>query len=181
MPEPRRTFVPVVLVAGLAAGALAMAGTQPWHSATGEGVYECEAPCVGVSSGDAGASWAFGLVMLAALGVVLVSRGRFRRLVASVGLLAAAGGVVIAVGEVVAGGDQLRDVAERAGATAVEVQPTGWLVVGVVATGVSVLAWLAAVAYGRHWPEMGGRYDTPSDSPPEDLWKAMDQGHDPTS
>jgi hypothetical protein len=173
--DARRTFGPLVLLSGLASGAVAMAGTQPWHSVTSE---------VGVFYSDettSGTSWAFGLVMLAALGVVLVSRGRFRRLVTVLGLLASLGAVVAAADVVVNGADTVRDLAEETGRTGLEVDPTGWLVVGVAATVLSVVAWLAAFAYVRHWPEMGKRYDAPADAPPDDLWKAMDQGHDPTS
>ena len=65
MAEPRRTFGPLVLLAGLAAGALATAGTQTWFRPEGEGVVDCEAPCVGLSYGEAGVAWSFGLVMLA--------------------------------------------------------------------------------------------------------------------
>ena len=73
MAEPRRTFGPVVLLAGLAAGALATAGTQTWFRPEGEGVVDCEAPCVGLSYGEAGVAWSFGLVMLACLGVTVVA------------------------------------------------------------------------------------------------------------
>ena len=58
-------------------------------------------------------------------------------------------------------------------------------VLSAVAAALSVPCWLAAVAFVPHWPEMGRRYDSPqdrrSDAPPDDLWKAMDAGHDPTS
>ena len=181
MPEPRRTFGPVVLLAGLAAGALATAGTQSWFRPEGEGVVDCEAPCVGLSYGEAGVAWSFGLVMLACLGVVLVSRGRLRRLVCVVGLLAAVGAVVSVVEELVTGRDEVRAAAEQLGATGVDVSIAGWFWVGAVASVVSLVAWLAAIGYVAHWPEMGRRYDAPADTPPDDLWKAMDQGHDPTS
>jgi hypothetical protein len=67
------------------------------------------------------------------------------------------------------------------GATTPDVGTTGWFWVGAVAAGLGVVAWVAAVRFVRGWPEMGRRYDTPADTPPTDLWKAMDQGHDPTS
>ena len=53
----------------------------------------------------------------------------------------------------------------------------------------SLLALAAAVLAVRFcgaWPEMGSRYDAPATRPqPEDLdaldlWRAIDQGHDPT-
>ncbi len=56
----------------------------------------------------------------------------------------------------------------------------------------SVAATALAVRWVRHWPEMGSRYDAPgaaaetAEPPPEDrsnldLWKAMDEGRDPTA
>ena len=79
------------------------------------------------------------------------------------------------------GAEELRDSAAQMGGTDLSVDPSGWLVVGVLAAVVSVGAWAAVVAHVPHWPEMGRRYDAPAAAPPGDLWKAMDQGHDPTS
>ena len=51
------------------------------------------------------------------------------------------------------------------------------------------LAAAAAVRYAPAWPEMGSRYEAPVGAPATtaedadgnlDLWKAMDEGHDPT-
>jgi hypothetical protein len=62
-----------------------------------------------------------------------------------------------------------------------------------VATLGTVLTTAAAVRLVPGWPEMGRRYDAPADAapqlaeqPPEeqenlDLWKAMDEGRDPTA
>jgi hypothetical protein len=178
--EARRTFAPVVVAAGMASGVVAWAGIQPWHVPTGTGAYRCDAPCVG-SSYDAGNGWSFGLVMLACLGVVLVSRGRLRRLACIVGLLAAIGAVVAVVESFVNGAEEVRDLVQQVGASAPDVSTTGWFWIGAVGSVAGVLAWLAAVAYVTSWPEMGQRYDRPQSDAPEDLWKAMDHGHDPTS
>jgi hypothetical protein len=185
MPEPRGTFGPVVLTGLLAGAALAMSGTQPWWAATSDkDTYECNAPCVGMSLEDAGtvsAANAVALVALACWGVVLVTRGRFRRAVTWLGLLAAVGGVVSVVVAYATIPDDVRELAERYGSELPPIGSTGWYWIGAVASVVGLLAWVAAVRFVRHWPEMGARYDDPSDAPPEDLWKAMDQGHDPTS
>ena len=54
----------------------------------------------------------------------------------------------------------------------------------------SVVATLAAVLLVPGWPEMGSRYDAPAAAPqrarlpPEtniDIWKALDEGRDPTA
>ena len=122
---------------------------------------------------------------LACWGVVLVTRGRFRRAVTFVGVLAAAAGVA-AVGPGLPAGPRRPARARRDyGNDILDVRSTGWFWIGAVASVLSLLAWLAAVRFVRDWPEMGRRYDAPSeagaDAPPDDLWKAMDQGHDPTS
>lgn len=185
-PPGRRTFGPVVLVAGLAGAALATASTQPWFApeAGAGAAYDCEAPCVGLSLDDAGtvsSANALALVLLACLGVVLVTRGAFRRIAAGLGLLAAAAGLVAVAVSYTQGRDDVREFTEQYVATAPAVGSTGWFWVGAVASVVGLLAWVAAVRWVRAWPEMGRRYDTPADTPPTDLWKAIDQGHDPTS
>jgi hypothetical protein len=55
----------------------------------------------------------------------------------------------------------------------------------------ALLASVLAVAWLPDWPEMGSRYDAPGAAPPPtpdpedqsslELWKAMDEGRDPTS
>jgi uncharacterized membrane protein (TIGR02234 family) len=178
----RRTFGPVVLV-GVAAGiALAMAGTEPWFS--GEDLTVCESPCTGLSWADAGiasSANALALVSLASWGVLLVTRGRVRRVVSVLGLLAAIGALVTVVVSWFTLPDNVRDAFEELSIEPVPVHSTGWFWVGATAAVLGLVAWVAAVRFVRDWPEMGRRYDTPSDSPPEDLWKALDQGHDPTS
>jgi hypothetical protein len=63
----------------------------------------------------------------------------------------------------------------------------------VLASVVMVATSAAAVAWVRHWPEMGTRYDAPTDAAGGDgrtrtreaetnldMWKALDEGRDPT-
>jgi hypothetical protein len=182
----RRTFGPVVLAGLLSAGALAFSGTQPWFGIDDDGPYECTAPCAGVSGTltDAGtvvSANALALVGLACWGVVLVTRGRFRRAITVVGLLAAVGAVVTVIASYPTVPDDVREWLETYGSEVPAVGSTGWYWVGAAAALLLLLTWIAAFRFVSAWPEMGSRYDTPSDSPPEDLWKAMDQGHDPTS
>lgn len=187
MAEPRRTFGPVVLLGLLSAGVLAFAASQPWFGVDSDkSSYDCQAPCAGVSFtlADAGtvvSAHALALVALACWGVVLVTRGWFRRAVTGVGLLASIGALVTVVVAYPTVPDDVRDWLEKYGSEMPEVGPTGWYWVGAVAAVVMLAAWVAAVRYVGRWPEMGRRYDTPSDAPPDDLWKAMDQGRDPTS
>jgi len=186
----RRGFAATV-VAGLASAALtAVAANQTWATAEAEeGQFAfstlTEAPQVPLVL-------TLALVVLAAWGVLLVTRGVVRRSVAVLGALASVGALVATV----AGRWTLEDSFERdfadQGATAL-VSFGGWWWVAVVAGALTaVTALLAAVNVGR-WPEMGTRYDAPGttgDAPKEtpveeqtniDLWKSMDEGHDPTA
>lgn len=187
MAEPRRTFGPVLL-AGLTAGALAaIAGDRPAAAADGEGAgaalvtYDAHLPVV----------TALALVVLACWGVLLVTRGRVRRAVAGLAVLAALG----ALAGVVAGfeqvPDRLRDELAQVGVTTADVGHTAWFWAAGVGALLSVLAAAAAVTWVPAWPQMGSRYDAPgaapaaSAAPPEeqtslDLWKAIDEGRDPT-
>lgn len=185
-PRPRRrTIAPVVLLGVLAGVVAAVAGTQPWFggdgSRTSGGTGFESGLTVTFDGADVPAVNALALLGLACWGVVLVTRGRFRQCVAVLGVLAAAGAVVAVVNAWLTVPDDLRASFEAMAMADGDVSSTGWSWVGSTAAVVSLLAWVAAVRFVRDWPEMGGRYDTPSDSPPEDLWKAMDQGHDPTS
>ncbi|MYR57951.1 TIGR02234 family membrane protein, partial [Streptomyces sp. SID625] len=76
-------------------------------------------------------------------------------------------------------------------ATAASLSHTGWPYVAAAGGVLLLLAGLLALRYGRSWPAMSGRYER-SGAPrpraakpldpdrPEDLWKALDRGEDPT-
>ena len=184
----RRWFGPVVL-AGLASSVLgAVAGAKPW--AGDPGVVGDPLGTLG-SAGEVPLGLALALVVLACWGVLLAVRGRARRLVA--GLAAVASVVLVGVavhaaftvpGKVVA--------AARASALTRTsgVGLTGWFWVALVCAVVSVLATLAAVRFAPGWPSRGSRYDAPgaqkapvgaAEVEEIDLWKSMDEGHDPTT
>jgi len=179
----RAGFGPVVL-AGLAAAALtAVASGKAWYAAA-----TSAAALPGVPDADRTADMplalALALVVLAGWGALLVSRGRVRRAVAAVGVLAAAGVVACVVSTPFTLPDQVRS-RLPAGSATVGVHATGWFftaaVAAVLSTVVLVLAWRRCPA----WPTMSSRYDAPGASAPvtrtdTDLWKALDEGHDPT-
>jgi len=184
MPEPRRTFGPVVLVGVLAGVGVAVAGVEPWARLSGEAAQSPGVLVASAATDDLGvvsAANAVGLVVLACWGVLLVTRGRVRRAVSVLGLLAGAACEATVVVSYATLPDDLREPFREMSVNPPGVDRTGWFWVGAVASSVGLLAWVAAVRWVRDWPEMGRRYDTPADSPPEDLWKALDQGHDPTS
>jgi len=187
-PHPRRrTFGPVVLVGVLAGVAAAVAGTQPWatvdgSSGTGESSAYASTLSLAAESGEVPAANALALVGLACWGVVLVTRGRFRRYVAVLGLIAALGTLATVVVSYGSAARNVRSAFEDLGITAdVDVTRSGWFWIGAVAALVSVAAWAAAVRFVRHWPEMGTRYDAPAERSEGDLWKVLDEGRDPTS
>jgi uncharacterized membrane protein (TIGR02234 family) len=194
MPEARRTFGPAVVVGLAAAGITAAAGAKPWVSAEGatttsNGTFvglvsiadtETEMPLAG----------ALALVLLAAWGVLLVTRGVVRRGFAVLGALAAAGVAACVVVGFMTLPDQLRDALDEGGAGRSDVGLTGWFWAAAIGAGLSVLATLAAVRYVGGWPEMGTRYDAPGSGEPVEtpleeqsnleMWKSLDEGHDPT-
>ena len=187
MPERDRTFGPTVLL-GLAAGTLAaVAGTREWAQASGDAAgIKVEAAVIGSETAPLVAT--LGLVGLAAWGVVLVLRGRVRRVVAVIGLLAAVGALVsVIIAFDGAQYDAVNAVLER-GATAdvVAVSLTGWYYAAGLGAGLTLLAFAVAAVRSPRWPAMGNKYDAPAtrtETPAtdEDMWRALDQGRDPTS
>ena len=184
----RRTFGPVVLV-GVAAGALAaVAGGRAWA------VVEATKPAPLVDDPDAGKmplASALAFVVLAAWGVLLVTRGRFRRVVAGIGLAAAVGFSAVVVAGFSAAPDALRGhVHGYLDNPGPQIHLSAWYWISAVAGVLAVVTTAAAVRLVPYWPEMSSRYDAPGAAPvtadpdgPDnslDLWRAMDQGHDPT-
>lgn len=191
----RRSFGPVVLL-GVASSALAsVAGHKPVVRITGDAADAVER--IGLDDGLPLAG-ALALVLLAGWGVLLVTRGPVRRVIAgglvviSLGLLAAS----------VLGWRQLLDsfpvdAAERLGAgshgteLALAAGTTGWLWALVAASALATVAAALAVVLTPSWPEMGTRYDAPSAATPSeqrledrssiDVWKSLDEGDDPTA
>jgi uncharacterized membrane protein (TIGR02234 family) len=180
------------VLVGLAAGVLAaVSGTNAWVTA-GQ-AEQSAAVAVGAAPtlGESPLGAALALVVLACWGVLLVTRGRFRRAVA---WLAAVVGVGFAATVAAAPwtlDDQVADAA--VGVTSPDVSVTGWWWAAAVAAVLVVASAVAAVAWVRHWPEMGSRYDAPTDAASGagaarraeaetnlDMWKALDEGRDPT-
>jgi len=168
----RRTFGPVV-VAGLVGGALAaVAGTKHWVSTTQtQAVLDAQGVAL-----DAPGVTALALVVLAAWGVVLVTRGRVRRLVLVLAALASVGALPVAF---------------STRGNLPEGSTTAWPWLAIVGLVVSLVAAAGGVRLASGWPEMGRKYDAPAatgapQAPLEeqsnlDLWKSMDEGHDPTA
>ncbi|MGO4256248.1 Trp biosynthesis-associated membrane protein [Marmoricola sp. RAF53] len=203
MTDPRRTFAPVVLLGLASAGGAAVAGTKDWAT-TSKSPASLGLLASQTVSADMPLAGALAFVLLAAWGVLLVTRGGARRLMAVVTLVVAAVLVAVTVVAYLRLPDTVAEnyrAARGAAAGDLGTTMTGWYWVALVAAVLAVVAATGAVRFARHWPEMGSRYDaptahpaahpadTPADSPADtehepatetDLWKAMDAGHDPT-
>jgi uncharacterized membrane protein (TIGR02234 family) len=180
------------VLAGLGGAALAaVAGAKDWgRAASTVGGIQVSGTAKG--SETAPLVVALALVALAAWGVVLVLRGRARRVVAAVGLLASAGALVsTVVAHAQAQDDAVAAaVAKGAGADAFTSSLTGWYFAAGVGAALALVAFVVAVRVAPGWPAMGSRYDAPAaradaeNAAPEterDMWRALDDGRDPTA
>lgn len=193
----RRTFGPVVL-AGLGSAALAaVVSARPWMDApTDAGSADTAAVAVETGSRYPLAA-ATSLVLLAAWGVLLVTRGRVRRVFAVLALVAALAWVATVVGGYLTLPDEARDsFDELIGRGRREPEFTGWFWTAVVCAVLVAVPAAFAVRLVGSWPEMGARYDAPGRAPggapgrsgrtgrsldPErELWHELDEGRDPT-
>jgi uncharacterized membrane protein (TIGR02234 family) len=200
-----RRGVAVAIVGGLAAGGLALLGvSRPWARV------EIAAPGVPSStievSGSGAVPWvgALTLVILAGTLAFVPTGGRLRRAVGVIVGLAAAGAVI---GTLTAGpavddalSEQLAEspasggVDDAAIVAAADHPAWRWLTLGGSAAGVAVGLYVAA--RGHRWATMGSRYEAPATrratepteatAEPEptenaDLWRALDEGRDPTA
>ena len=202
----RRTFGPAVLL-GLAGGGLAAVGghramlevpADYWKS-IGSSMFSGDA-YPDLNRVEFPLAGALALVALACWGVILVARGRFRRLVAAVATLASAGIVaVVVIGGFLQKDDAGADIADRLNAGSLDAIPldaTGWFWLTLAGGLIALVAAAAALRFAPDWPEMGSRYDAPAaagatdrdevEVPLEershiDVWKSLDDGEDPTA
>ena len=194
----RSTFGPVVLLGLAGSGLGAVAGHRDMLAVPadflttaglvgfgGEGATVVEFPLAG----------ALALVALACWGVLLVTRGVVRRVLAVVAALAAAGILaVVLVGGFVQDEEAADDLSTRLGlgGSTVPLEHTTWFWACLAAGLLALVAAGLAVRLVGSWPEMGTRYDAPTaggtepvvareDASNLDLWKSMDEGRDPTA
>lgn len=182
--EARRWFGPAVLLGLVGTGLSALAGAKPWAAPDGN----AGSTLVDRSGGHVPLAGALGLAGLAAWGVLLVTRGVVRR---GLALLAAAAAIAV-VATVVVGRSSALSSARHAtvdlGRTPSGAHTTAWWYVALVASVIALAGSALAVRHVRTWPEMGTRYDAPgaTEAPDPaqmedvDLWRAIDQGRDPT-
>jgi hypothetical protein len=178
--RPGASFVRTLLVGIASAGLAVVASGSVW--AVAEAPARARAVTQAVTRPDelAGADLVpvvvpLTLLALACWGAVLVLRRRGRRVVSVLGAVAALAASAATVVEV-------------AGADDLDLTAWPWVVAGAAAVSALALvrAWLAAPG----WPEMSSRYDrrdraarVEAERPqgPADLWRALDEGRDPTA
>ncbi|MFE9254588.1 TIGR02234 family membrane protein [Streptomyces sp. NPDC006879] len=201
-PEPpgasagsRRSVASALLLGALGATVVLLASGRTWASGSteiGGGTLDLSADGRAVT----GVPAALAIVALAALVAVFAVRGSGRALVS--GLLAVSG-LGAGLAAVLGASDRRALQAEAARTTAdtaagvADLSHTAWPYVTAAGGLLILLAGLLALRYGRHWPAMSGRYErdgtarprrarsAPADPDrPEELWKALDRGEDPT-
>ncbi|MEU6555122.1 TIGR02234 family membrane protein [Streptomyces sp. NPDC046915] len=190
----RRSLAVALLCGALGAAVALLATRQSWSEGTAT-VAGGAFPLTAKGSDVTGVPAALAIVGLAALVAVFAVRKAGRFLVA--GLLALSGAGTVAAALIGASDSSALDekAAETTGdtsATVAELTHTGWPYVAAVGGALLLLAGLLALRYGRLWPAMSGRYErdgtprprrTPKPADPErpeELWKALDRGEDPT-
>ncbi|WMC85909.1 TIGR02234 family membrane protein [Streptomyces rochei] len=190
----RRSLAVALLCGALGAAVALLATRQEWSEGTAT-VAGGAFPLTAKGSDVTGVPAALAIVGLAALVAVFAVRRAGRFAVAAVLTLSGAGTVVAALtgaSDSSALDDKAAEAAGDTSATVDALTHTAWPYVAAVGGALLLLAGLLALRYGRLWPAMSGRYERdgtprPRRGPqpvdpdrPEDLWKALDRGEDPT-
>ncbi|WP_079032125.1 TIGR02234 family membrane protein [Streptomyces specialis] len=198
----RRTLAVALLSGAAGAAVVLISAGQTWGEAE-TAVAGAELPVTASGSAVSGLPSALALVGLASLVAVFAVRRTGRAVVASVLALSGAG----AIGAALLGSgdtDALEaNAAEAMGLTQAAVtgvSHTGWPWLSALGGLLLLCAGLLALSYGQQWPAMSGRYERPGRRPvagrrtagagtaggatdpdrPEDIWRALDRGEDPT-
>lgn len=190
----RRSLAAALLLGALGAGVALLCSRQTWAHGTAT-VVGGSLPLSVKGSDVTGVPAALAIVGLAALFAVFAVRRAGRVLVALLLALSGAGTMVAALTGAEDSGALDEKAAAAAGDTAATVHAfshTAWPYVGAAGGLLILLAGLLALGFSRRWPAMSGRYERegapgahgggrPVDPDrPEDLWKAIDRGEDPT-
>ncbi|MBT2405993.1 MULTISPECIES: TIGR02234 family membrane protein [unclassified Streptomyces] len=189
----RRSVAVALLLGALGATVVLLASGRVWARGTAA-IGGGSLPLTADGRAVTGLPAALAIVGLAALVAVFAVRGRSRLLVSA---LLALSGLGAALAAVATAGDRKALDAEAARTTAdtaaqvAGLTHTAWPYITAGGAVLILLAGLLALRFGRSWPAMGGRYErdgsprprkaAPVDPDrPEDLWKALDRGEDPT-
>jgi uncharacterized membrane protein (TIGR02234 family) len=189
----RQLYARTLLLGLVSAGAVSVGVSEPWVTATAT-VTGLPVISASVDGADVDPlAGALGFVLLAGLGAVVATRGRVRRGLGVLIVVAAA----IVLAAAVHPGDTQRGIEQALAAKGWSGGPyrtgVGWWRVLAAVGGCGCLLSGALVArFGARWASMGARYDAPGTTagtaagdlpatPTEtDLWRSIDSGHDPT-
>lgn len=191
----RRALGIALLFGALGAALALVASGQVWSEATAS-FAQGRVPVKAKGSEVTGLPSALALVGLAALVAVFAVRRAGRVLVAALLALCGVGAAVSAVlgaHDTGALDDKAAKTSGLAHSSVGAVQVDTWPYLSAVGGVLLLLAGLLALRYGPLWPSMSGssRYERAPSKPrnapprvdpdrPEDLWKALDRGEDPT-
>ncbi|MET8695087.1 TIGR02234 family membrane protein [Streptomyces bauhiniae] len=189
----RRSLAAALLFGALGAAVALLATRQRWAEGTAT-VAGGKFPLTATGSDVTGVPAALAVVGLAALVAVFAVRRAGRFAVAALLTLSGAGIVAAALTGVADGSALDEKAAATTGDTSATVQAlshTAWPYAAAVGGVLILLAGLLALRYGSRWPAMSGRYERGTDRPrrsarpvdperPEEIWKALDRGEDPT-
>ncbi|MDX3527778.1 TIGR02234 family membrane protein [Streptomyces sp. ID05-39B] len=190
----RRSLALALMFGALGAALVLLATRQRWSQGTAT-VAGGAFPLTAKGSDVTGVPAALAIVGLAALVAVFAVRraGRF-----AVSALLALSGAGIVAASLFGASDSsaLDDEAARASgdtsATVASLTHTAWPYAAAAGGALILLAGLLALRYGPLWPAMSGRYERDGaprprrraaavdPDRPEDIWKALDRGEDPT-
>ncbi|WP_406266389.1 TIGR02234 family membrane protein [Streptomyces sp. NBC_00191] len=189
----RRSLAVALLLGAVGATVVLLSSGRIWaegRAAVGGGTLPLNAE----GSDVTGVPTALAIVGLAALVAVFAVRRAGRLLVAALLALSGAGAALASFLGAFDSAALDEKAARATGDTAATVDAlthTAWPYVTVAGSLLILLAGLLALRYGKQWPAMSGRYErdgTPrprkaavvDPDRPEDLWKALDRGEDPT-
>ncbi|KES04681.1 membrane protein [Streptomyces toyocaensis] len=191
----RLSLAAALFCGALGAAVALLASRQQWSEGTAT-VAGGAFPLTARGSDVTGVPAALAVVGLAALVAVFAVRRAGRLAVAALLALSGAGIVTAALlgtSDSAALDEQAAKASGDTSATVDALSHTAWPYVAAVGGALLLVAGLLAVRYGRLWPAMSGRYERDGAAPrprrrpapaapdrPEDLWKALDRGEDPT-
>ncbi|MEU2286732.1 TIGR02234 family membrane protein [Streptomyces sp. NPDC013178] len=190
----RRSLALALLCGALGAAVALLSTRQRWSEGTAT-VAGGAFPLTAKGSDVTGVPAALAIVGLAALVAVFAVR-RAGRLAVSALLALSGVGIVAAALFGASDSSALDEKAAQASgdtsATVASLTHTAWPYAAAAGGALILLAGLLALRYGRLWPAMSGRYERngaprprrraqPVDPDrPEEIWKALDRGEDPT-
>ena len=201
-PRPDRRSLGLMLLLAVAGAAVVLLSVgQTW--ARGSVAFQDSTLHISASgSQTTGVPSALALVGLAAAVAVFAVRGFGRRLVGALLALAGVGAAVVSIGAATGSAALDHRASAAVGlsqATVSNVSHAAWPWLAALGGVLLLLAGVLVITRGRDWPGMSSRYEAPTGrrvvgpgaaakrtagtepSSPNDLWKALDRGEDPTA